>query len=326
MSTVASFMLLAHKKGIRIPDAVFTTTIEAMNSQFASYAQAQVKALAYQLPLDISLSVFDGKIELAGHATSRCQDIFKLKEPVERLNAASPGLGWFINWLIARGHSVGMTTYDPCRVASCIGYCWFHAESDLEYVAEFVEAESEEDVTAEQMEQVRNEHNFMPSDVLNSYGGHKNLLCWYQTEDEIKASRPLTISEVRACLDGLVLIDKDRELVESALKFHDLLIEKKGKKSVAPQGWFEHEDNREYELESIGSMAFVVWSESDLATEAVSHYEQNAQSGEGVTDQIVSLSVELDEPTTWARLIDAYKLYIARYMAFSTFIGFLPKE
>lgn len=326
-SSLAKFMLLAHEKGIAIPDSIYTTTTEAMTQQFASYAKSQVRNLTVALPMDVTLTVFDQKIELGGHATDRMQGVYQLKEPIERLNVASPGLGWFITGLIANGHSVGMTTYDPSRIASCVSHVWFYAETDLEMAAEAIGID-EEHVTAEQLEEVRNEHTFMPSDFLQCYGGHKNLLSWSQTEDEKAASCAMSVSEVRSCIHKLNLVDEDRALVMAALKFHDLIMGKEADDAVAPKGWFEHEldENQHNELESIGSLAFVVWDDSDFAYEAINHYEEYAMNGEGSTSQIVGLNVELDEPASWDRLIDAYKLYIERYAAFSTFIGLLPKE
>ena len=66
-SSLANFMLLAHKKGIRIPDSIFTTTCEAMTQQFANYARSQVKNVRVELPLDVSIVAVDKKIEFAAN-------------------------------------------------------------------------------------------------------------------------------------------------------------------------------------------------------------------------------------------------------------------
>lgn len=323
---LADFILLAHKKGIRIPDSIYTTTSELMTQQFANYARSQVKNVKVELPLDLSILAIDKKIEFAANATDRFQGIYQLKDPVERLNAASPGLGWFITDTIGKGHAVGLTTYDPRRIASCVQLIWFDSETDHEAAAEFLDMD-EKDITDQHIEDARNERTFMPSDFLASVGGHKHLLSWSQTKTEQKASRSMSASQVRACIHKLNLVDADRALVMYALEFHDSIKVRKADAAISPNGWFEHEDLPEFEcMDAIGSLAFIVWDDSEFAREAISHYEEYVMCGEGSHTQLVGLFVELDEPASWGPFIDAYKLYIKRYAAFSNFIGALPEE
>lgn len=325
-SSLADFMLLAHKKGIRIPDSIYTTTTEVLTQQFSGYAKEQLKDLSIELPLDVSIDVVDSRIELAGHATERQQKVFQLKGPVERLNALAPGLGWFISETISHSHRVGLPTYEPNRVASCVQQIWFDAQTDREVAAE-VHGIEEADVTDEDIEQARNERTFMPSDLLASVDGHKNLLSWSQSEEERAATRSMRPPDVRACLDKLSLTDSDRSLVQSALAFLDSIDVKKRNSLIAPNGWFEHEEELLCQgMEPVGSLAFIVWEDSEVTFEAVNHYEEYVMNGEGALTQVVGIRVELDEPKSWAPFIDAFKLYIKRYAAFSKFIGALPEE
>lgn len=325
-SNLADFILLAHKKGIRIPDSIYTTTSELMTQQFANYARSQVKNVRVELPLDVSIVAVDKKIEFAANATDRFQGIYQLKDSVERLNAASPGLGWFITDTIRKGHGVGLTTYDPCRIANCVQLIWFDSETDQEAAAEVLDID-EKNVTEAHIEQARDERTFMPSDFLASVGGHKHLLSWSQTKKEKAACRSMSASRVRACIHKLKLVEADRALVMAALEFHDSIKVRKANAAIAPNGWFEHENLHEFEcLDALGSLAFIVWDDSEFAREAITHYEEYAMNGEGSHSQLVGLFVELDEPASWGPFIDAYKLYIKRYAAFSNFIGALPEE
>lgn len=323
-SSLAKFLLLAHKKGIKLPKSKYTTTSDAMTSQFAAYTATHTSHLPTQLPLALTLTVGDGKIELEGWAQGDL-DIYKLKKPIERLNDVLPGLGWFISDTIAKGHCKGMSTYDPSRVSSLIEHVWFHAQTDIEMAAEVLGLDEDPDeIDEETMEEARQERGVMPSNILESFGGHKNLLNWTQTNAERSACVSLNSKQVRAAKHLFdLLVEEDRTLVLAALEMCDLA-ESKVDEKVAPQGWFIHEDDG-YGLEFIGAMAFVVWDDADITCEAVQHYEEYAMNGEGCSEQILGLRIELDEPASWGPFIDAYKLLIKRYAAFSKLLGALPK-
>ena len=322
-SSLARFLLLAHKKGIKLPESKYTTTSEAMTSQFSAYALAHTSHLPEKLPLGLTLTVADGQIELAGWAQGHL-DIYKLKKPIERLNAVLPGLGWFISDTIGNGHSKGMSTYDPSRISSLIEHVWFYAQTDTEMVAEVLgQDEDPDEIDEENMERARQERGVMPSNVLESFGGHKNLLNWNQTKAERSACASLNAKQVKAAVKALELLVDDRTLLLAALEMCDLA-KSKADKMVAPQGWFIHEDDG-YGLDSIGAMAFVVWDDAEITCEAVQHYEEFAMNGDGCSEQILGLRIELDEPASWEPFINAYKLLIKRYAAFSKLIGALPK-
>ena len=321
-SALAKFMLLAHQRGIKLPVSNFTTTSDAMAAQFAAYALEHTSRLFEKLPLQLTLTVADGQIELAGWAQSNL-DIYKLKDPIERLNAALPGLGWYISKSIARGHQMGMATYDPSRAASMVEHIWFESQTDIEMASEVLGI-AEEEVDADAMERALQERGgVMPSGVLASFGGHKNLLGWSMTDDERADCPSLDESQVKAAVQSLDLRADDRELLMAALEVSELAHCKADKK-LAPEGWFVHENEGDGQVD-IGALAFVVWDNQDLTCELVQHYEEYAMSGEGGSEQLLCLRIELDEPASWKRFIEAYKLLIKRYAAFSKLLGALPK-
>ncbi len=323
VSGLADFLLLAHRKGIKIPDSEFTSIPEVMAAQFSNYASNVVKALKLQLPLSVEIAVTDRKIKLIASADSHL-DVFQLKEPVERLNAALPDLGWYVTEMIAYGHSVGLTTYEPSRVADMIGQMWFQeAHTDNEFAAEFLGIE-ESAVSDEDIEVSRNECTHLPSDALKAFGGHHHLLGWKNTENPVVIRR-FKASEVRSKLPHIELSVEDHEVVMAALEC-DKLFTRGRNDSVAPGGWCAGiEDEESYGVEQIGALAFVVWDNPEMTLEAANHFEEYAMNGEGCHEQMMALTVELDEPSTWPRLLDAYKLYIKRYAAFSKLLGALPR-
>lgn len=323
-SALARFMLLAHKKGIQLPTSNFTTTIGALAGQFAGYAKTLLKKSSAQLPLNIDICVEDGKIKLGAYAQGYL-DTYCLKPVVERLNAARPGLGWFVTETIAQGHRVGLSTYDPSRVISCAELLWSGAETDEAMASELLQIE-ESDLTADDIEAAADEHFIMPSKLLADFGGHKNLIGWSQSPAERQATKALSATRVRASLRELCLQAEDCELLNAALKFHDLTRNMKADMRAAPEGWFQHQAEQEQYEEEIGALAFIVWDDPGLTHEIVSDYEQYGMNGEGCTTQMVGLLVDLDEPANWGTFIDAYKLYTQRYAAYSQFIGNLPRK
>jgi PRTRC genetic system protein F len=321
-SALARFMLLAHKKGVRLPTSIFTTTMDALTEQFGGYATKTIKADAVHLPLDVDICLHDGTITFEAHANNHL-DVYKLRPAVERLNAARPGLGWFIPDAVGLGHRVGLSTYDPSRtIGSCFGR-WFEAESDIEMASQAMEID-ESAVTAADIEAAREQYGSMPSDILEAFGGHKNLIGWSQTAAERQATKALTAAQARACLSEIKLLQSDRNLVDAALSFVSSVSNKKTDARVAPNGW-DHENDEEDYSDQIGALAFVIWDEEDIPLELIGDYEQQAQGGDGCTTRMARINVELDEPAQWGNFIDAYKLYINRYAAFSNFIGQLPK-
>lgn len=323
-SGLASFMLLAHRMGIHLPTSKFTTTMDAMTRQFAGYATEKLQENQVQLPLVVELNVLDGFIRMAAHAVGSL-DCYYLKPVVERLNQKMAGLGWFVASKVAESHRIGLSTYDPGRIVSVAQQIWGLADSDEEMAAEMHQIDVDE-VTADQLEGLADECRVLPSAVLNEFGGHKNLIGFSQSPVEIQATRPMTARNVRAFMKSMNLSHEDSELMNAVLEFDSLISRKKLEAHAAPQGWRSFESEQEEYEEEIGALAFVVWDETDLAFEIVSDYEQYAMSGEGCTTQLAGLKVDLEAPETWKVFITAYKLYIARYAAFSKFIGRLPKK
>lgn len=309
---LAGFALAAHSQGLPLPEQPYTTLLDALKAQFTNYLR-QVAGDSELLPMSLHLVLEDQTLQMIGSPEQHLP-LVKLREVVEEINALHPDLGWYIPETIAMSHGVGMPVYDPCRMSSFAEYMWFGgAQTDEEMAAEVLCEEITEENRELLLAQLHEEHAFTPSTWSTSMGGNAKL--WHCA---VPGRTDYFVRKLRKAIRDERLSEKARTALQHALDLNRLL------QRQQPHGFGFNRDLPE-EGEQIGALAFVVWDDTELPNELVSHFESSAYECEA-HEETLHRNFDLQDREQWPHIIAAFKAYVGQFVAFSKLLRVLEHK
>lgn len=288
--TLARFAKAAECAGVPLPIGDFLNieqVVAAQWSQFlaTNYPQGVFDGLAGE-PV---IGVYDDSLQVLINAESRL-NAYRLKPVVEQLEAAAPGLGWFLEAVLSQASYHAHQIYDMGMATYMVEV--FHSNLDEftdQGYARALLLENGEDlpekgpIPQETIDELKQQYSFWPSDLLVEVGGHAHLLRHWHTPSAAKpkvmkrrqAKRWLNANPRNALASA----------VDAAIQLQRAL-ERDPKRDFV---WNGHDD----ETETMGALCFLVWDVPDLLFEAVQHFEQNQYNGGTVVEAFARNTLDL---------------------------------
>lgn len=298
--TLARFAKAAERAGVPLPVGNFLSIEQVVAAQWEQF-------LTSNFPLDAfdglagapAIGVSDDTLEVVINAESNL-NAYQLKPVVEEIEAAASGLGWFIESVLSASTSHGHQIYDMGLVTYMLDV--FHGNmgdfSDQGYAHSLLVEQGERDVPAlglipqQTIDELKEQYNFWPSDLLTEVGGHKHLLRQGTAPGE-KMPKVMSDREAAKWLKA----NRGHKLagaVETAIELRKALKNDPVREFI----WFGINDVGD-ESEPMGALCFLCWEDPHLLFEAVSHFEQNQYGGgmavEAFARRVVNLAEAADE-------------------------------
>lgn len=298
---LARFARAAERVGVPLPDGTFESPEKVLAAQWQQMMQRLgiTSTHATHLAGHLRIDVDDERLYVWNVAAQNL-NAYRAKPVVERLEAAAPGLGWFVYRCIHDGHGHGLSLYDFAR-SSYDGLPYelqeistftddayavylfrehgFDLDEDGELTAD-AESDGEEDfdppMTSELVEKIRARvGGWWPSTILEEVEGHAHLL----EMQGVNCPRPKTMSlpAVRRWLK-LNPEHADAALVSLAAQLQAAF-------NADSRKVFESGYAHDLEIKLIGAPAFICWDSMELLFEMVEHMERDCyESGEDANE------------------------------------------
>lgn len=310
---LAELCLAAKKFGLQLPAKPLTSPLEIFRSQIEGLYASKAKGLhGRPLPMSLAVVADDMNVRVFG-LPEMGLPVFLLKECVEEINHYSPGLGWWIRKLISDGHGMGVTTYDPLRISDCASYSHFcGADNDLEFAKLMLDGREVDDLDTEDDQAVlawmREQHHIYPSSLDKELALTLDPgTCVPKNADSVLAAESL--------LQQQSLSTASRAVLTAAIEVNRLFDSARRRKLH----WGQSTDD----CFSIGALGFVLWSETDMAIDVISHFEQEAYGGECI-EELFCIGARLSEPRSWKKFIQSIDMFFDIFVAFTNLL--LPME
>ena len=281
---LARLVLASERAGVPLPGGQFVGVKETLKLQWASYAQATLKAGSC-IQATIEFIVQDTLLEVRVVPAWRLP-LIRIKSMVERLESIRPGLGWFAWDVVIQASCHGVNFYETSMLPYQLLRGYEDSEGDEGFAKSLLEEESrvsvDGPVSPEEMARLRREYEQpWPSDLLHAVGGHANMLGWKSANKALEAS---VVSEC-AQSGGSSWAAEELQCINDALALHVALANDVNRAFL----WDQCDPNFDSfgeNPELVGAAAFIVWDESSMLEEAVSEFEQCAQSGSNAIEAI----------------------------------------
>lgn len=253
-----------------MPTGEFLTIEEVVKAQWTQHLERFPDGVFAGVRGEPTISVTDTSLcVVIGACTSL--NVYQLKPVVEQLEAAAPGLGWFLQGALQEANYHGHEQYEMSRVTYILdGLHWDMDEfTDQAYARRLLEDQGVEppdgEIPEETMESLRADYSFWPSEILDEVEGHEHLLG--MSSKQPKRLKPVAVRQ-------WLLQNADHPLAEAVSVGLDLL-----KACAADRERKFVWNGQEDDLDSLGALCFVCWDNPNLLLEAISHYEQNQYNG-----------------------------------------------
>ncbi|MDH4483114.1 MAG: PRTRC system protein F [Rhodoferax sp.] len=290
LQALAKFSLEAAQVGFKFPDC------ELDPDNLVGFVQKQLQAWIDDAIGSNARSclrgfphwqVSDSKITFLMNADASLQ-VHRLKPVIESLENIEPGLGWYVVGVLERSEGQGIPLYSPRKMGELAEHMFHCALTDEEFALEILAQNGEEPSTPDELEEtvaeLAKDQNVMPSEVLDSVGGHAHLLGWVSRKREafpkyLRNKQAENISKVLQAAGAVAAV-----VLQDAIALHRLFAKKKGGFQ-----WKQLDDE-----EQMGAACFLVWDEFDCPGKVVEMHEQYLyESGYGV-ECLCRISVPLD--------------------------------
>lgn len=281
---LANVAQVANLAGIQWPAAVTHSIKDLVESQLTEHMTALYGAdLGNALRGAPLITVDESSISYTTQAVGEIT-VYRAKPLIEELEAQAQGLGWFVYRAATTGSGCGLHLYD----SSIIEY-HLYAHHDLEdftdqSYAEAIQREmgsEAEEITDEDIERMREEYSYWPSDVLKVFKGAEHLLT-------NRNSTPTCFSDDDA---RAWLLDNDHHPLASCVADALACTEMWREVGATEFGW-DHS-----ETIGIGALAFICWDDPDLLLECVAEYEQMEYSGGECEEAFAKLRITIGKQT-----------------------------
>lgn len=284
LRVLARFAEAARLEGIALPPGDFSTIEQVVAAQWVQFL-GRLAPITSVLRGEPALYVTDTSLSLVIGATASLQ-AFRLKPVVEQLEAALPGLGWFVHGALQQANYHGHEQYEMGRSTYMLD-C-MHGEldqfTDDAYARSLLEQQGEDPPSGKLpeavMQELRSSYSFWPSDFLAEVDGHEHLLGIY------KAKQPVKLNSTAA--KRWVKQNAAHPLAESVRLAIQLYraCEADSERSFV---WMSGDDDEH----PIGALCFVAWDEPGLLFEAISHWEQYQYEGGAAVEAFARHTLDL---------------------------------
>lgn len=293
--TLSRFAHAAQAEGVPLPEGAFRTIEEVAQAQWAQYVEHAFAPNTFNLlPGSPEIRVTDDHLDVIVNADSRL-NLFVLKPLVESLEASMRGLGWFVSDVVATAGSYGHQTYDM----GCVSYFieTFHWQmdqfTDEEYARCMLQDQGQDvpdgPIASEVMDQLRQEYNFWPSQILAEVDGHAHLL-HVSAPDAVPKPRSPGIRAIGRW------VGRNRQHDHATAVADALALNRALRCARRDFVWNKPDDDGHVDL--IGALGFIAWDSPSMLFEAVQHFEQNAYNGGEAVEAFARSRVALNELTT----------------------------
>ena len=249
-------------------------------------------------------------------------NVFQLKPVITALEKSCSGLGWFVLSVLDTCRSHGHEFYDMCLAAWVLDP--HHGEldsfTDEAYVRFLINHEgldlSEDDITPEVIEQIKPDHMFWPSDVLETVDGHAHLL------GRGRAPKPLSARGATKWLADHAR-DPFAPVVQLATKLKAEFTADKDRAFV----WSRSLTDQDEDVQPIGAAAFLAWDDPGLLLELVQHHEEYAYNGGGGAEEYARslvFGIDLEDDADLRKLVRDAKRYFKRWGLINQLLTHFP--
>ena len=314
--------LAAHAVGVALPDDEFTTTESTLSAQLKNYTSSQIKGEDY-LCMHVGVRVEQDRLTL--HVESGdFINTFAVGPVVDRLNAFSEGLGWFVfDTLHTRSSTVPI--YQIPDIADFVEMMWFDPSLTDDQVVQVAKDEwGEEELTPDGF--FERSGGYRPSDLLKMVDGHRWMIRPAAFSDKkrtwIRSKRPKSMSAAAAKkLLRSEVPDDIRNVVKEALDLSAALASKACEIKPMPPGGESEGDSEP--RGSYGASCVLVWDQPDLAWEVLEHYETSEMEGDGDNTHLV-LYADPSNETEVRTLVKSFQAIVRRHAAFNNLLKHFP--
>jgi PRTRC genetic system protein F len=293
--TLARFAKAAECAGVPLPSGTFLTIEQVVAEQWTQFL-----ATNYQLGIfdglagAPALTVSDERLEFVINSESTL-NAFQLKPVVEALEAAACGLGWFVESVLFAASCHGHQMYDLGMVSYMVEVFHYDMEefSDRGYARALLINNGDavppalDAITQEMIDELKDQYNFWPGDLIEDAGGHVHLL----RQGHVPGQKSPKVMSERQAAKWLKAHRQHKfaGAVDAAIRLHKALQKDPLREFV----WSRHDD----ETEPLGAMCFLCWEDPTLLFEAVSHYEQNQYNGGEAVEAFARRVADLADAT-----------------------------
>lgn len=282
-------------KGFPLPQGTYTSIEDVIREQWTQLLKGCLQSDVFaNAPAAPTVVVTDDHLQVVIGSVSQLS-LYRLKPVVEKLEAAAPGLGWFVHKVLESASYHGHELYDMRMVAYLLDM--HHSDmdefTDEAYARAVLAYEGEiypkGPIPPEVIEGLREQYSFWPSALLEAVDGHAHLLHWgAKNKSEImsaSAARKWLSSHKRS---------SHAPVVSTALQLYRAFKKDKDRAFV----WNGGED----ETETVGALGFVAWNDPGTLLEAVQHHEEMVLNAGQCEEAFARCRLPLDENLTDAHL------------------------
>lgn len=322
--TLARFAQASEANGIPLPGGNFADVDQVIGAQWSQYLNSLLGPHDRVLAGRPVLEVQDNTLSVMVGAESDL-NCFRLKPIIETLEEMLPGLGWFIYGVISKATRYGHSIYDM----EMVQYLMNHYAMEMDEFTDEAYARAvmmdqgmaaPKVISPELIQELKEEYNFWPSDVVASVDGWVHLVApGTKSKDPHREPRKLSARAVKAWAKANSK-KVGASLAECALRLQALL--EKDDRSFA---W--HAAGREDDTDCMGALCFLTWDEPSMLFEAASHYEQDQyQAGQAVEAFARNVLRLTDEPNDdeIVGLVNSTKQYFKRWALLAELLSFFP--
>lgn len=325
----AGFALQAHADGVRLPGGRFTTISHAINKQWRALINSSLKDHNSPLNMSMQLHGTDEKITVSIGVPGTLE-ILRMKALVEALNAAADGLGWWVAELANSAARDYYPIYTLEKTADnfCSNEGTSLTDADLVETINDREGRDEDDQMNDQ-ELAEAYCGMWPSDLIDAVDGHSWL--FHQQRWDKKTGQHQLIGEkpfIASDADANEFLKRsggEPHLKAAVQAFAELSIELGRTDSKLKNGSRGEAYEDEY-VEAIGASCALVWDDSTLLMQCVSHWEVDLQNCGEYTDEHITFSADSMSDEDIGTLIQSIKDFVERHRAISKAFSFFEVQ
>lgn len=334
---IATFSLEAHANGVGLPGGSFTDPKNTLLKQIRNYISASCGPRD-PLKLELSVDVREDLLTICVSTTSAIPT-FRLKPVLEGLNAVRAGLGWFVYDVIVAATQDRYPMYLPRDICGFAEHMWFDVSmSDEDFAQQLRDNEGWDETMS--IEQLKAEHQgIWPSDLERAFDDHAwmlNASVWDSKKQRLvskhkapkrvplaaakKVARdPATPAELRSVVQAALDLSAELEREDSALNGDHWLTDEES----AERYYYHHDAD---EMSRIGGACMIVWDDTSVFYEVLSHWEEFEMNGGNCSDIHYAFRGDPQDQAAMLALVKSFRDFVSRHAAISKVLQHFPQE
>ncbi|HEX2543449.1 MAG TPA: PRTRC system protein F [Ramlibacter sp.] len=318
---LARFARAAVRCGLPLPPGAFSDLAHVVTAQWSAYLAQRYPTHTFDALAGAPVvEIDDHGLRVVIHAQSHL-NAYQLQPVIAPLEAQAPGLGWFVESVLAQASAHGLQVYDMGMAGYMLEV--FHGDlddfSDAAYARAILREQGDTvpdgPIPAGTLEELRAQYGFWPSDLLAEVGGHAHLLgAWHEGQPK---RRVLAARAAHRWLrthrehPGAVVVD-------AALRLRRAFANDRDRAFL----WQGQDDG----TETLGAMCFLAWDSPELLFEAVQHWEENQYNGGMAVEAFARSGVLPAEAsdTELQALVRSLRAYLHRWALLAQLLAHFP--